>query len=170
MLIYTSNQMKKEDVLELYTLLEENGIEAWLDGGWAVDALLKKETRPHADLDIAVRHRNVPKLRELLAARGYEEIQKNDSSEWNFVLKDTKGRELDVHSFEFDDQGNNIYGVAYPKDSLTGTGTINGKRVKCISPEWVVKFHTGYKLKEKDFQDVKAFCKKFGIELPEEYK
>jgi len=42
--------------------------------------------------------------------------------------------------------------------------------VRCISPEWVVKFHSGYELKDKDFRDVYALCTKFGIDLPSEYK
>jgi hypothetical protein len=32
----------------------------------------------------------------------------------------------------------------------------------------MVKFHSGYELKKKDFQDVSALCEKFGIELPQE--
>ena len=31
----------------------------------------------------------------------------------------------------------------------------------------MVRFHSGYDLKEKDFRDVSALCEKFGIELPE---
>jgi lincosamide nucleotidyltransferase A/C/D/E len=54
----------------------------------------------------------------------------------------------------------------YPADSLTGMGTIQGQRVRCISPEWMVKFHSGYQLKEKNFRDVSALRKKFGIALP----
>jgi hypothetical protein len=38
------------------------------------------------------------------------------------------------------------------------------------APEWMVKFHSGYPLKEKDFRDVSALCKKFGIDLPAEYE
>jgi len=33
----------------------------------------------------------------------------------------------------------------------------------------MVKFHSAYELKEKDFKDVSALCKKFGIEIPEDY-
>jgi hypothetical protein len=33
----------------------------------------------------------------------------------------------------------------------------------------MVKFHSGYELKEKDFRDVSALCKKFGIELPQSF-
>lgn len=38
-----------------------------------------------------------------------------------------------------------------------------------LSPEWAVKFHSGYKLKEKDLRDVSALCGKFGIRLPEAF-
>jgi len=33
-----------------------------------------------------------------------------------------------------------------------------------------VKFHSGYELKEQDFQDVSALCRKFGMDLPSEYE
>lgn len=68
-----------------------------------------------------------------------------------------------------DSEGNPIYGVAYPFDSLTGTGSVNGHSVNCISPEWLVKFHTGYKLDENDYRDVKALCQRFNIKTPVEY-
>jgi aminoglycoside-2''-adenylyltransferase len=38
------------------------GIEVWLDGGWGVDALLGRQTRPHAGLDIIVRVADLRKL------------------------------------------------------------------------------------------------------------
>jgi lincosamide nucleotidyltransferase A/C/D/E len=58
----------------------------------------------------------------------------------------------------------------YPAASLTGAGKINDHPVRCISPEWIVKFHSGYELKDKDLKDISAICKKFGIEPPDEYK
>jgi lincosamide nucleotidyltransferase A/C/D/E len=61
-------------------------------------------------------------------------------------------------------------GEMYPAASLTGSGIIDRQRVRCISPEWAVKFHSGYELKEKDFRDVSALCQKFGIELPAVYE
>jgi lincosamide nucleotidyltransferase A/C/D/E len=90
-------------------------------------------------------------------------------------LGDENGGEIDVHVIVLDDKGNGIYGPPekgemYPAASLTGTGKIHGKKVRCISPEWMVKFHSGYQLKEKDFRDVSALCSKFGIELPAEYE
>jgi len=40
--------------------------------------------------------------------------------------------------------------------------------VKCITPEWMVKFHRGYPLDEADYQDVGRLCQRFGIKIPEE--
>ncbi|HEU4391967.1 MAG TPA: hypothetical protein VFV34_29545 [Blastocatellia bacterium] len=57
----------------------------------------------------------------------------------------------------------------YPDGSLTGSGTIDGQTVRCISPEYVVKFHCGYDLKEKDYEDVARICEEFGIDLPPEF-
>jgi lincosamide nucleotidyltransferase A/C/D/E len=42
--------------------------------------------------------------------------------------------------------------------------------VKCISPEWMVKFHAGYELDGNDYRDVSALCERFGIALPAEYE
>ena len=164
---YAQVEMTFNDVIDLYTSLENLGIKVWVDGGWSVDALLGKQTRVHEDLDIAVEAKHVPTLREFLKIKGYE--QSKEDSEWNFVLRDRTGREIDVHSFNLDEEGNVLEGIPYPIGSLTGTGTIDGNTVRCIAPQWLVKFHSGYALKEKDFKDVSAICEKFGIELPEEY-
>ena len=46
--------MQAEDVIELYALLLEHGVRLWVDGGWGIDALLNRQTRPHKDLDAFV--------------------------------------------------------------------------------------------------------------------
>lgn len=162
--------MKAETAVNLVKLLKAHDIDVVVDGGWGVDALLGEQTRPHDDLDIAVLHKAVPKLREILGEKGFTEIRRDDSRDCNFVLEDKEKNQIDVHSYTFDEYGNNIYGVAYLPEHLTGSGVINGYRVKCISPEWMVKFHTGYPLDENDFHDTQALCEKFNIPLPIEYE
>lgn len=157
------------DVLGIVELLESNGIEVWLDGGWGVDALLGRQTRPHGDLDIAIQHKDVPKLRELLYTRGYRQVPRDDTKEWNFVLGDDKGREVDVHSYTFGPNGEHLYGIEYPADSLTGTGSVGGRPVKCISAEYVVRFRTGFELRKVDIEDVAALHEKFGVAIPKEH-
>jgi lincosamide nucleotidyltransferase A/C/D/E len=165
--------MKATDVTSLYEACQKNGITIWIDGGWGVDALLGHQSRLHKDVDIAIQEKDVSKLRELLQGKGYREIKLEMARPHNFVLGDEKGHEIDIHVIVFDVKGNGIYGPVdngeiYPADSLTGTGFIAGKAVRCISPEWMVKFHSGYELQEKDVRDVTALCEKFGIPLPDE--
>jgi len=166
--------MTAAEVISLYTELEALKIKIWVDGGWGVDALLGEQTRPHQDLDIAVQEKDVPRLRQLLVERGYRDTKLEEARPWNFVMGDENGREIDLHVMVLDEHGNGLYGPRetgemYPAASLTGTGSIRGRTVRCISPEWSVKFHSGYKLKEKDFRDVSALCNRFGMELPESF-
>ena len=163
-------EMTAADAVEIIKLIEQNGIEVYIDGGWGVDALLGRQTRKHDDLDIALPHKFVPKLREIFEVRGYKDVPRDDTRECNFVLGDDNGRLIDVHSYTFDENGNNIFGVAYEPRHLTGTGAINGHPVKCIPPEVAVEFHTGYEVDENDYLDVKALCEQFGISVPSIYE
>lgn len=166
--------MTAADVTEIYSTLNGLGIHIWIDGGWGVDALLGRQTRPHKDLDIALEGQHMERFERFLASRGYCRTKRQIETAFNCVLADHDGREIDVHLISLDENGNGIYGppengLMYPADSLTGTGTIGGCAVRCISPQWMVKFHSGYELTEKDYRDVSAICKKYGIAVPDEY-
>jgi hypothetical protein len=55
-----SNQVMSPDaVVHLLQLFEQQGIEVVVDGGWGVDALLGAQTHVHADVDVAVEHKDV---------------------------------------------------------------------------------------------------------------
>jgi lincosamide nucleotidyltransferase A/C/D/E len=166
----TKPEMTGENVIMIIDLLEKNGIEVYIDGGWGVDALLGKQTRKHDDLDIALPHKFVPKLRELLEIHGYKDVPRDDTRDCNFVMGDEKGHWVDVHSYTFDKNGKLVFGIAYEPNHLIGIGTINGYSVKCIPPDVMVKFHTGYDVDEKDYHDVKALCEQFNISLPKDYE
>jgi len=161
--------MKAEDVVEITKLLRGHHIEVYVDGGWCVDGLIGNQTREHQDLDIALPHKFDKTLRAVLKEKGFEEIQQTDSWECNYVLRDKSGLLVDVHTYELDERGRNIFGVPYESIHLTGTGLINGYAVKCISPEWTMKFHTGYALDENDYHDVLVLSRKFGLPIPSEY-
>jgi lincosamide nucleotidyltransferase A/C/D/E len=161
--------MEAEDVVTLLNALEQERIGVVVDGGWGVDALLGHQTRQHDDLDIAIENKHVVKLRRLLETKGFREIPHPNSSDFNFVLAAGIGQKVDVHSYTLNSDGRCIYGIPYPAESLTGTGSIGSRIVKCISPEWVVKFHTRYEPDENDFRDVHAVCARFGIAIPPKY-
>ena len=97
-------QMSGDAVIELMQLFDQNGIEVFVDGGWGVDALLGDQTRSHADLDIALQHKDVPNLRALLEARGYRDVLRDDTRDCNFVMGDDQGHEVDFHAGRKDRQ------------------------------------------------------------------
>jgi lincosamide nucleotidyltransferase A/C/D/E len=168
-----ASMMKAENVLSLVGLLEVRGIEVWLDGGWGVDALLGRQTRSHRDLDIVIEQEQVPRLRQLLAARGFKDEPRDDTRPWNFVLADGRGLEVDVHAITFDAEGNGVYGPPdkgelYPAASLTGIGQVQARDVRCISLEWQVKFHSRSDANENDRHDLAALSDRFGATLSED--
>ena len=97
-------EMTASDVIEIVRLLDQNRIDVWIDGGWGVDALLGEQTRSHRDLDIAVQHGDVPRLRALLEARGYKDAPRDDTRDCNFVLGDDLSHQIDVHSYAVEAQ------------------------------------------------------------------
>lgn len=164
------HNMPAEAVLEFVLLLEDHNIEVILDGGWAVDALIGKQTRLHEDLDIAVFHKDVPLIRTLLEERGFVELPRDDSWECNFVYGNQAGHLIDIHSCTFDEDGNNVFGVAYTLEAFSGSGEIDGYPVRCIPPALLMEYHTGYPLDDNDFHDVKQLRSKFGLNIPAEYQ
>jgi hypothetical protein len=56
----------------IHELLSEHGIDYWLFGGWAVDFHAGSVTRPHADLDLAVWQKDLERIAELLAEKGWK--------------------------------------------------------------------------------------------------
>ena len=162
--------MEAGEVVSIYRLLDSHQIPVWIDGGWGIDALIGHQTRPHNDLDIAVEHRHVAKLREILFEQGYVPVASPPGQQdFMFVLQDKLGRKLDVHSFTFDAAGNHLYGVQYPAASLTGTGTIAGLEVRCVSLEYVLIFHGAYEPDEEDRKDIQALVNRFGVRPPKNY-
>lgn len=164
-----------EDVRDLCRAMERKKVQLWLDGGWGVDALLGEQTRSHGDIDIVLEKKDVPTLVQYLTELGYGEILRSDTRPHNFMMGNEKAQFVDVHVIEFDSKGNGLYGPSedaymFTAEALSGQGSVLGQKVRCISQEWVVKSHRGYKLREKDFHDVLAICEKYSIEVPAEYR
>jgi lincosamide nucleotidyltransferase A/C/D/E len=162
--------MHARSVIQFWEEAREADLEVCIDGGWAVDALLGKQTRRHKDLDIALPASRVLDLRSRLDAQGYVEIPQHDTWEHNFVLQAPNGNTIDVHSYALHPDGRSKFGCTYTADQLNGTGVILGTHVRCVPPRWLVAFHAGYELAEKDWQDVRQLCAKFDIEIPKIYE
>jgi len=161
--------MTRQDAIEIYLLLATRGINVWIDGGFCVDALVGRATREHGDLDIAVERQDADTLCAVLANEGFSRLASADGSAWSFVLSDGR-RNVDVHVFAYDASGKNIYGIEYPFGSLTGTGELDGVKVTCVAPEWMLRFKTAYAPTAKDIADVTALAQRFGFAIPETHK
>ena len=46
--------LEASDLLAVLGQLDRAGVVIWLDGGWGVDALLGRQSRPHQDLDLVI--------------------------------------------------------------------------------------------------------------------
>ena len=87
-------EMTAASVLQILDAMSQAGVEACLDGGWGVDALLGERTRPHADLDLIVSLDEIPQLVPALTAIGFT-VNPGWTAK-NFVLRDAGGREVDA--------------------------------------------------------------------------
>ncbi len=160
--------------IDFLRLVDAHDISVWLDGGWAVDALLGEQTRTHEDIDIILSLTDVPLLWALLRERGYRDVARDDTRPWNFVMGNERGELVDFHAVLFDGAGNGIYGpqrdgVLFPAACFAGEGSIAGRAVKCLAPEQIVEFHTLYTPDANDVRDVAALCARFGIPYPTSY-
>jgi lincosamide nucleotidyltransferase A/C/D/E len=168
-------EMTEGDVCRFLDLVDSLGIEIWLDGGWAVDAWLGRQTRRHADVDIVIETRNLSTLVDALRGLGYDDVPRDDTRAWNFVLGDANGHEVDFHVIDLAPDGTGIYGppppeFIFPADSLTAATELCARPVRAIPPHRLVEFHTGYEPDDDDRADVLALCERFGVEVPSVYR
>ena len=166
--------MTAGDVVEILGWLGGGDVEVWLDGGWGVDALVGEQTRAHEDLDLIVLDDHALKLRGLLSRHGFEHARGPD---WNFVLRDHRGREVDGHPVRFDEDGNGHFTAeagepfVHPASAFSGTGFVAGRRAKCLSAEAQMVNHSeGYVPTDTDFHDMRLLNDRLGTPLLPPYR
>lgn len=159
-------------VLDLLAHLQTSGISAWLDGGWAVDALLGEQTREHDDLDLVTRLEDSARIEEVLGERGY--VTGYGAPPHSFELVDRAGHQVDVHPASFTPDGDGVYKSdsgqdwIYPAHGFLGVGRILGQEVACLTPEVVLVNHsTGYVLDAEHERDVRALAERYGLAVPD---
>jgi lincosamide nucleotidyltransferase A/C/D/E len=87
--------------------LEGAGLAVWLDGGWGVDALLGRHSRPHRDLDLVIAREDGAPARDALASLGFRhDPTAVPGLPARLVLADEGGRTVDLHPVVFDAHGN----------------------------------------------------------------
>lgn len=164
--------MTAQRVLALLSVLGASGIDATLDGGWGVDALLGRETRAHDDLDLVVALDDVAGIRAALAPLGFGPHE--DQLPVRFVLRRGDGEQLDFHTVRFDAAGGGIQPqpgggtFRYPPEGFVA-GVVGGAAVRCISAPVQLLCHLGYAPTAKDAHDVLGLCAAFTLPIPAAY-
>ena len=153
------------------------GLGFWLDGGWGIDALLGVQTRNHSDLDAAIDRDDLGEADRRLRRLGYERSQEVDPDDpARYVMRDTRGRQIDFHVLEFDADGDGWQTLAdgqrarYPAADLTATGDLGGRTLPCISPALQLRHHSGYEPTERDRIDMRRLAPRFGLDLPDSFQ
>lgn len=161
--------MTRQDVVEILGWLDGGDVAVWLDGGWGVDALVGEQTRDHDDLDLIVREDHVPRMRGVLHEHGF---RRSGGVPVSFVLRDERGRDVDVHPVRFDDAGNgHLEGddrgpYELPADAFAATGVVAGRRVACLSAEAQMANHAwGYEPGPTDVHDTALLHERLGTVL-----
>ena len=164
--------MDAAEVLRVLDGLEEAGVRAGVTGGWGIDALLRRQTRPHGDVDLGVPSDAVDMAIERLASLGYLLVV--DERPARLVLESALGK-VDLHPIVMEPSGAGVQTgfdgqtFQYPPGSLEAEGEIGGRPVRCGTPELQVTFHRGYEPREHDRRDMAALAEAFGLTLDTPY-
>ncbi|MEY2847959.1 MAG: hypothetical protein RI885_624 [Actinomycetota bacterium] len=149
--------MKRRHVVDLFDAFGAAPLRVWLAGGWAVDAVVGRQTREHGDLDVAVDMVDLPALRALLGERGFVVTTDWTPSRLEFTAPD--GLVVDVHPVTFHTDGSGsqagLDGESFHYAAAGFTvGSIDGVTVPCLSVDQQPRFRTGYEPRPEDLHDM----------------
>ena len=149
--------MQLSEVTAILSELQAAGCRVWVAGGWGVDALAGRQTRPHRDLDLIV-----DAAHEATAILTLERRSYRMETDWRPVRVEFAHAEagwVDLHPVVFDQnrhgrqtdfQGGHF---DYPPAAF-GIGHLGAMSVACLSREQQVKFHHGYAPRPVDLHDL----------------
>jgi lincosamide nucleotidyltransferase A/C/D/E len=146
-----------EELLVVLERVRSVGCQFWLEGGWGVDALVGRQTRPHRDVDIDLDRAFEDEVLKALGDIGYA-----IETDWrpNRVELAAPGRGwVDIHPLVIDPQGNARQAALgggwheFPGSFFT-VGRLDDVVVPCVSLEAQRLFHTGYELRTVDRHDL----------------
>jgi lincosamide nucleotidyltransferase A/C/D/E len=149
--------MEAIDVVRLLRQISARGVWACVAGGWAVDALLGRQTRHHDDLDLAINADVLNGLVDLLAELGL--VTRVDWLPVRIELEDSFGRRVDLHPLRFAEDGSAVQASLgstefyYPSNAFT-TGRIADQTVDCLTALQQLAFREGYTWRSEDHHDV----------------
>lgn len=168
--------MDARDVLDVLAVLDQDGIDVILHGGWGIDAVVGSQDRDHGDLDLLVSEERLPAAVTSLASVGFAVAADDDPAGGpaTVTMIDRSGRRIDLSALRVDDAevgwvGDRRSAVAFPPSAFTD-GWVAGRRVRCVAAVKQVELHGDYEPRQQDLHDMAALQSKFGISLPATYR
>ncbi|MGH2694531.1 MAG: nucleotidyltransferase domain-containing protein [Actinomycetota bacterium] len=166
--------MQERDVLRILDAFSRAGISTLLEGGWAIDALIGRQTREHRDLDVVVDRDELAAAARVLTDMGFiHDAGRKPGLPAQLVMVDGTGREADVHPVLIDEAHNGWQQLShtgawglYSAEGTRGLGRIGGRSVRCTTPDLQVRHHLGYDLKAKDIRDLRLLREHFSVSIP----
>ena len=165
--------MNATEVLRVLDALDAAGVRAGVTGGWGIDALLRRQTREHGDVDLGVPS-DSDRRRDRGACERLGYTIAADERPARIVLESEDGK-VDLHPIVMLPSGAGVQTgfdgqtFEYPPGSLEAEGEIGGRIVRCGTPELQVTFHRGYEPREHDRRDMAALGLAFGLTLEPPY-
>lgn len=156
-------EMRVSDVLEVVGALEASDIGYSLAGGWGVDALVGRQTRRHADLDVVLERfdADADRARAALRPLGFELVARERSEVKlpdRLVLAGRAGRSVDFVSIDVSTLGPALGagGAGAVRSPLFATGTVGGRVVSCVSGPAQRALRAGYPPRPVDRHDLRV--------------
>jgi lincosamide nucleotidyltransferase A/C/D/E len=149
--------MRSDQLLDVLDRLRAVAPVVWIGGGWGVDALVGRQTRPHGDVDVLLDAPSLPAALALLDGLGF--AVREDWLPVRIEVAHPDGRRVDLHPVTFADDGSGIQPgldgavFGYPVGCTT-TGYVDGRPVTCLTAAQQLLFRQGFTWRAVDDHDV----------------
>jgi len=172
-----SRETGPDELIEVAGALEAANVRYWLAGGWGVDALVGRQTRTHRDLDVVIDRfeSNEPRARHALEAIGFRHVKFDAGGIWmplRSTLDDDSGHKVELMGIDWPRLTREMRaragaGGATPAsdaqvEDVFAEGTVNGRRVPCLSAQVQRLFHTGFHLEPGGHHNVNLLDSEIG--------
>ena len=146
--------MTPERVLQLLDALKP--LDVWVDGGWGVDALVGRQTRPHGDLDLGVARPQLDEVVQVLEGLGYAVTDARFVQVTVQLTHAAEGHRVDLHPSTPVDGGTEQLDFDGNTHLIPPAveGRIGGRPVRCMPLSAQLRSHQGYQLRPVDLHDM----------------
>lgn len=147
-------------VLAILDLLAAAGVQAWLAGGWGVDALMGRQTRRHCDMDLVIGDDDLSyqQVARILSREGFWFASTQHTPgipiAWCHIWRHDAGHKVEVLPVPLREPpftaGSDDAGVG----QAFAEGNIDGRAVPCLAAGLQLLLHNGYPQRKIDNDDV----------------